>query len=68
LGDIIVIGKSLYDHIKNLRTVFQRLREANLNLNIEKCEFFKDELKYLGTSQAEEAFKQTQTKFQPFEI
>jgi len=33
---------------KNLREVFRRLREANLRLNPEKCQFFKKELLYLG--------------------
>jgi len=32
----------------NFREVFRRLREANLRLNPEKCQFFKKELLYLG--------------------
>ncbi|OFC59417.1 hypothetical protein BBW68_15075 [Candidatus Erwinia dacicola] len=34
--------------IQNLRKVLQRLQQANLRINPEKCEFFKKELRYLG--------------------
>jgi len=46
--DIIVIGRTLEEHRRNLREVFRRLRDANLRLNPEKCQFFKKELMYLG--------------------
>lgn len=48
LDDIIVIGKTLDDHLANLGEVLRRLRAANLKINPEKCEFFKRETKYLG--------------------
>ncbi|KAL7724320.1 hypothetical protein ACLKA6_017501 [Drosophila palustris] len=48
MDDIIVIGKTLEEHMANLREVFRRLRAENLRINIEKCDFFKQELKYLG--------------------
>jgi len=46
--DIIVIGRTLEEHNRNLREVFRRLKEANLRLNPEKCQFIKKELLYLG--------------------
>ncbi|KAL7725468.1 hypothetical protein ACLKA6_017759 [Drosophila palustris] len=48
LDDIIVIGKTLEEHMANLKEVFRRLRAANLKINVDKCDFFKQELKYLG--------------------
>ena len=39
LDDIIVFGKTFDMHLKNLREVLQRLAEANLKLNPEKCVF-----------------------------
>lgn len=48
LDDLIVFGKNLVDHNKNLVSVFERLREVNLKLNPSKCEFLKKELLYLG--------------------
>ena len=37
LDDIIVLGKTLDDHLKHLAQVFQRLREANLKLQIKNA-------------------------------
>lgn len=48
LDDLIVFGKNLIEHNKNLIKVLQRLREVNLKLNPNKCEFLKKELLYLG--------------------
>lgn len=48
LDDIIVISGSFDEHVRLLNTVRDRLREANLTVNLSKCEFFKASLKYLG--------------------
>ena len=46
--DIIVFGKGQEEHNKNLRDVLQRLKENNLRLNKDKCEFSKTEIKFYG--------------------
>ena len=48
LDDIIVLGRSFEEHIRNLDCVFQRLRESGLRLKPSKCVFFQEEVKYLG--------------------
>jgi lipoate-protein ligase A len=48
LDDLIVFGRNLADHNKNLMDVFYRLRKVNLKLNPEKCDFLKKEILYLG--------------------
>lgn len=48
LDDIIVFGKTIEEHNKNLIAVFEKLRSVNLKLNPKKCNFFKTELLYLG--------------------
>lgn len=48
LDDLIVFGRNLEDHNKNLMVVLQRLRQVNLRLNPQKCNFLKKELVYLG--------------------
>lgn len=48
LDDLIVFGRSLDDHNKNLFDVFSRLRKVNLKLNPQKCDFLKREILYLG--------------------
>lgn len=48
LDDIIVASSDFQTHIKTLKTVHQRLKEANLTVNWKKCEFCRPSLKYLG--------------------
>ena len=48
VDDILIISKSVEEHIQHLEIVFQKLKEANLALNIEKCEFGRPQIKFLG--------------------
>ena len=48
LDDIIVFSKTLQEHVTRLRAVFKKLKRAELKLKPSKCEFFKQELTYLG--------------------
>ena len=48
LDDIIILGRSFDEHIRNLDTVFKRLREGGLRLKPSKCNFFRGEVQYLG--------------------
>lgn len=48
MDDIIVFGRNIESHNKNLIDVFERLRKVNLKINPCKCEFLKPELLYLG--------------------
>lgn len=48
MDDIIVTGKSVNHHLKNLQTVFETCRKFNLKINPEKCQFFRHEVTYLG--------------------
>lgn len=48
MDDIIVIGCSEKHHLSNLKNVFEICRKYNLKLNPLKCQFFKNEVTYLG--------------------
>ena len=48
LDDIIVVGKTFEEMIKNLSQVFDRLAEAGLKLKAKKCNLFASEVEYLG--------------------
>ncbi|KAG5896052.1 hypothetical protein JTB14_011047 [Gonioctena quinquepunctata] len=48
LDDIIVVGRSFEDHVKNLEEVFLRLRNPGLKLSPKKCHLFQKEVRYLG--------------------
>ena len=48
LDDIIVFAKTPEEQLDRLRSVFEKLRHANLKLKCSKCNFFKREITYLG--------------------
>ena len=43
-----MFGKGKDEHDKNLRDVLQRLKDNNLRLNKDKCEFSKSEIRFYG--------------------
>jgi len=48
LDDIIIFSTSLTEHLNSLQLVFSKLAEANLKLQLDKCEFLKKEASFLG--------------------
>ena len=48
IEDIIVFSKTLEEHLRNLQTVFDRLKSHNVKLNNNKCNFFKWILNFWG--------------------
>lgn len=48
LDDILIFSTSFQEHVNNIRSIFRKLREANLKIQINKCTFFSKETLYLG--------------------
>ncbi|GFT97829.1 retrovirus-related Pol polyprotein from transposon 17.6 [Trichonephila clavipes] len=48
LDDVIIGGRTLEEHLQNIRKVLSKLSDANLKLNPSKCKFFQKEVNYLG--------------------
>ncbi|GFS39102.1 retrovirus-related Pol polyprotein from transposon gypsy [Nephila pilipes] len=48
LDDIIIVGCTFEDHLRNIRRVLEKLKIANLKLNPSKCNLFRCEVDYLG--------------------
>jgi len=48
VDDIIIFSTSLEEHILSLKKVLKKLRDANLKLQLDKCEFMKKETEFLG--------------------
>lgn len=48
IDDVVVNSTEWSAHMSSLRTVFQRLADASLTLNLAKCEFGKATVIYLG--------------------
>jgi hypothetical protein len=48
LDDLNIYSRDFNGHLMHLRDVFDRLRQAGLKLNPEKCKFVSPELVFLG--------------------
>ena len=48
LDDMLIFSPDIETHFKHLRIVFKRLREVDLKLKMEKCNFFTQSIQYLG--------------------
>ena len=48
LDDILIFNKSKAEHLRTIDTVFRKLAAAGLTLSLDKCEFGKTSLDYLG--------------------
>ena len=48
LDDIIIYSRTFKEHKQHVEQVFQALREVNLMMKPKKCEFVKQELRFLG--------------------
>jgi hypothetical protein len=48
IDDILIYSKNIEEHEEHLRIVFQQLREHKLYAKFRKCEFWSDEVSFLG--------------------
>lgn len=48
VDDILIFSDHLFSHRQHVKQVLHRLREAGLNLDIDKCDFEVQETTYLG--------------------
>ena len=64
LDDILVSGKTDQAKEKNLTAALQQLDKYGLKLNVDKCEFFRKELSYLGPVVSRSGIKIMSSKVQ----
>ena len=57
LDDILIFSKTLEENLLHIHSVFERLREEKLLINLKKCSFAKKELVYLGFFVSPEGIK-----------
>lgn len=60
--DILVTGTSPEKHLRNLKEVFNRLRDAGFRLNLSKCVFFQERVNYLGHIIDSEGLRKDESK------
>ena len=48
LDDVIVFGRTFDEHLQRLSQDLSQFRQANLKVNLTKCQFFKKSVSFLG--------------------
>lgn len=48
MDDILILSKTFEEHLQHLDKVFSVLQSEGLSVKLKKCQFFQDELKFLG--------------------
>jgi hypothetical protein len=64
LNDLIIYSDNLQNHQKQIKKVLQRLREIELQANIDKCEFHVFETKFLDLIMRRDEVKMNSAKIQ----
>ncbi len=62
LDDCLVASESHEKHYETLREVFRRMHEANITVNREKCDLFRNSIEFLGYKVSAEGFRKTEDK------
>lgn len=62
IDDIIVFGNNDQSHLENVETIFHTLEKANMKVQLDKCEFFKREVEFLGFIVSPTGLKTNPTK------
>ena len=48
IDDILIYSNTLREHRNHVRAILEALQKAGLQLDIDKCEFYKEQVLYLG--------------------
>ena len=64
VDDLVVFSPSIEQHIEDLNKVFNIIKENNLKINLEKCNFFKEKVNLLGHTLSINGISPIQEKIQ----
>jgi hypothetical protein len=62
INNILIYSNFKREHVKHVKKMLQRLRNADLQIDIDKCEFFVHEIKYLDLIVDRDEIKMNSTK------
>lgn len=68
LDDIIIFGPSLQQHLINLKKVFTRIRDCNFKIQLDKSEFLRKEVEYLGHVVTRDGVKPNPNKIEAIRV
>ena len=64
LDDILIFSTSIEEHVDSINRVFSKLRDHNLKIQIDKCNFFAKQTDYLGHTLTSEGIKPNDKKIE----
>ena len=67
IDDVLIWDKDLQEHNERLKKVSDRVRENNLKLSPEKCEYRRNQISYVGHLLTSEGVKPDQEKVRAVE-
>lgn len=67
MDDIVCFSKSLEEHQQHLKLIFTKLREFNLKVQLDKSEFFRKDVEFLGHVITPEGVKPNPSKLEAIE-
>jgi len=62
LDDVLIFSKTYKEHVQHVRKVLTKLREKGLPVKLEKCEFYKHEVPFLGYIISDQGLKMSPDK------
>jgi len=62
LDDVLIFSKTYEEHVQHVRKVLTKLREKGLPVKLEKCEFHKHEVPFLGYIVSDQGLKMSPDK------
>ena len=65
MDDVIVYSKNTIDHLKHLTVVFKAILHSGLKLRLDKCNFFRKELEFLGHMITREGYTIVRSYIEP---
>lgn len=64
MDDVVIFSKSLQEHMEHLNLIFLKLRQFNLKVQLDKSEFLRKEVAFLGHVITSEGIKPNPTKLE----
>lgn len=65
LDDVIIVTETFVEHLEWLKKVFDGIKNANIKLSPEKCEFCCTQVRYLGYLVNEDGLQPDPKKIEP---
>ena len=62
LDDILIFADDMEEHLRRMRVIFERIREAGLKLSPDKCSFLQTKVSYLGYTISKDGTHTDQSK------